>query len=322
MQRSDVLALVVVLTIALLATAGVAGALRPLSQEDGAGGDATGSTAGATPTNSGLTAAPSPQSDNRSVPPGGLVSSVIGMEASSVDGTVSIERLRTRFSAATTDSERARVIASALQASRQQVTALENRRDTLETRRANGSISQGWFDVERSWLLAAAENQALVTGEIERRARRVDANELARRNATVEQIGQLRDRIDRLQSSDPPEIHQTTFDRSFYRDLAAFFERFNEAADSRNDSERRALFDNNRVNLYIESDAGPPAVLSVRATADGRIVDLRAGEHPDATVRMELSEGTAGRLIDSETPREAFRTARSEGEISITEIRS
>lgn len=257
---------------------------------------------------------------NGSAPSGGFISSVVGMEEATVDATVTVASFETRLSAAATDSERAAVIARSLNASRMQVSMLESRLEALRARRMNGSISRGWFAVETSWLLSSAEEQRAVTARLERATRTVPQDELARRNAAAAQIQRLQDRIDRLLATEVPEIHRTSFDRQFYRDLAVVVERFNESAESTNLGVLRPLFDREQVNVYIDGTDRSPSVVSFRTTDQPRITDLRAGERANATVRMRMDERTARRLVNAERPGRVFARAFLNDEISVRGI--
>lgn len=254
--------------------------------------------------------------DNESAPPGGFVSSVVGMEEAAVDGTVAVARFETRFAAAETDSGRAAVVAATLNETRDEVATLEMRLATLEARRMNGTISRGWFDVETSWLLASAENQDRVLARLERAARTLPSASLRRHNASVTRIRDVRARVDGLLARERPDIHRTSFDRGFYREVAAFADRFNESARSGESGTVERFLDSERVTLVVESPGGPPAVVSFRTTDDGRIVDLRAGARPDATVRFRTDARTARRLFAAENPRRAFARALLDGEIA------
>lgn len=254
---------------------------------------------------------------NESAPPGGLVSSVVGMEEASVDATVAISRFEERFSAARTEGERAAAVAASLNATRTRVTTLERRLRTLEARRANGSISRGWFAVELSWLLSSAESEGEVVARLERAARRVPRDALARRNASPERIGRLRARVDRLQARDPPGIHRTTFDRQFYRDLAVTIGTLDEDAGATDLGALEDLVDGERVNLYVGSGDPPASVVSFRTTDEARITEFRAGEHPGATVHVRTSEETARRIVNADDPARALSEALLRGEVTI-----
>jgi hypothetical protein len=254
--------------------------------------------------------------DNESAPPGGFVSSVVGMEEAAVDGTVAVARFETRFAAAETDAERAAVVAATLNETRDRVATLEMRLATLEARRTNGTISRGWFEVETSWLLASAENQDRVLARLERAARRLPPASLRRHNASVARIRIVRARTDELLARERPDIHRTSFDRQFYREVAAFADRFNESARAGESGTVERFLDSERVTFVVESPGGPPAVVSFRTTDDGRIVDLRAGARPDATVRFRTDARTARRLFAAENPRAAFARALLDGDVT------
>ena len=254
--------------------------------------------------------------DNESAPPGGFVSSVVGMEEAEVDGTMTVARFEARFAAAETDAERAAVVGATLNATRDRVATLETRLSTLEARRANGTISRGWFDVETSWLLASTENQDRVLARLERVARRLPPASLRRHDASVARIREVRARTDELLSTERPAIHRTSFDRGFYREVAAFAARFNGSATAGESDTVERFLDSERVTLVVESSGGPPAVVSFRTTGDARIVDLRAGARPDATVRLRTDARTASRLFAAENPRRAFARALLDGEIT------
>lgn len=257
---------------------------------------------------------------NGSAPSGGFVSSVIGMEEASVDGTVAISRFETRFEAAPTDEARAAVLARSLNGTRMQVAMLEMRLRILESRRANGSISEDWFAIEVSWLRSQAVYRGKLAERLERAARTVPREDLGARNASVERIERLQERIDRLLATDAPAIHRTTFDRQFYREVALFVERFNESADASEAGALGDLLDGETVNLYIESTRGPPAVVSFRTTDTARIVDLRAGERANATVRMRMDEQTARRLLTADDPYRVLTAALVRGDVSTRGI--
>lgn len=259
---------------------------------------------------------------NESAPTGGLVSSVVGMEESTVDASVTIARFETRLAAASSDEARADVVATALNDSRMQVAMLEMRLETLRERRANGSISEGWFAVETAWLLSTAEEQAQVLARLNRAARSVPREPLADRNATVQHVVRLRQRLDPLLEVEEPDVHRTTFDRAFYRQFPEFAQRFNDSADSTTDGPIEEHLAGERVDLHVESDTGSPVVLSVRMTDDARIVDIRAGQRSDATVRATLDEATARRLVTAENPRTVLSEAIRNDEVTIQQLSS
>jgi hypothetical protein len=260
--------------------------------------------------------------DSDTAPTGGLVSSVIGMEEASVDASVTIDRFETRLGAAGTDAERAAVVATALNASRMEVRMLEMRRATLEARLANDTISQGWFDVETSWLLSQVETQDRVVERLHRAARTVPREALSERNATVADVERLQERIDGLLTVEAPEVHRTTLDRQFYRQFAAFAERFNDSAGSAAAGQIDERLAGERVTLHITSDMGAPVVLSLRMTDDARITEIRAGHHPDATVRLRLNVMTARGLVTAENPRQALSAGITDGNITVQSLSS
>lgn len=103
---------------------------------------------------------------------------------------------------------------------------------------------------------------------------------------------------------------------SLYEQLSSLVDSYNAAIDQTDPGVVERQLRNETVNLSVTADGGT-AAFSFRTDATTRIEAFRRGTREEATLRMETDSDTVDRLANSETPRQAFRQAVVDDDITI-----
>lgn len=255
------------------------------------------------------------QPERNATGPGTAVASAIDTQRATLDGSLAAADLRERLVEAETPAARARVAATALDDAETRLGRLESRTADLRAARERGTLDADAY---------AARMAPVVT-----RARAVDARARRIRTATASLNATLRreanvsgDRIDTLQSRAADVIAANPggtdgLGAGFYRRLATAVTTYNESAGSYDLGVLGAHVNGERVTLRIDRTDGGTGVVSFRTTEDGRVRDLRAGSHPDATLALTVDEPTARGVLTADQPDRALRRAFASGEITI-----
>ncbi|AFK21072.1 hypothetical protein E6P09_18070 (plasmid) [Haloferax mediterranei ATCC 33500] len=251
--------------------------------------------------------------------PGPTVSTVIAVQDTTVDQSMRIAEFQSRLTAAETTASRARVVAGELDRVETRLDTLETRLDRYQEARENGSISPDIYSTRVAPVVASARSLDARVDRIRIATDRIDAETLRDANVTQARIETVQSRIDRVVAVDEAAVEPGTFGPKFYRQIATVVESYNnaEAVDL---GVLGSHINGERINLHITTADGDTAVVSFRMTGNNRIRDLRAGPHPDATLRVTTDESTARRLLNDDHPGVAVSRAVVDGEIRIDGI--
>ena len=256
-----------------------------------------------------------PPQERNATGPGTAVSGAIDTQRATLDGSLAAADLRDRLAAAETPAARARVVAAALDDTETRLRRLEARTAALRAARERGTLG--------------AEVYADRISAVATRARGIDTRLQQVRTAVAElnasyrrDTGVSSDRIDALQSragdvvaADPRGTDG--LGTGFYRRLATTVATYNASAGSYDLGVLGAHINGERVTLRIDRTDGGTGVVSFRTSEDGRVRDLRAGSHPDATLVLTVDEQTARGVLTAEQPDATLRRAFTSGEITI-----
>lgn len=262
------------------------------------------------------TAAPTVTDNGTDASPGTDASGTIGSQGATIGTEIRLGSFETRFSNADSPSARAQVIAGELDRTERQVRTLESRLETLTTQRERDTIDQGTYESRSLRISSSARTQAAVLDRIQRRATDVDATALERAEVTTERIERLRSRTEELVAAGG-EGATSRLEPEFYRQVRTVATGYNEDVASQDLGVLGAYLDNERVNLHVVRTDGETEVVSFRTTADTRVRELRAGPHPDASVRVTVDESTARNIVQSDDPGEQANDAFLDGEIDV-----
>ncbi|WP_396613920.1 hypothetical protein ACH9L7_18905 (plasmid) [Haloferax sp. S1W] len=248
--------------------------------------------------------------------PGPSVSTVIAVQDTTVHQSIEVAKFQSRLSAADTTDSKARVIADELDRVETRLKTLEARLDRHREARANGSIGFDTYAMRVAPVAAGARSLDARIGRIRLAADSIDADTLRDANVTSDRIEAVQSRIDLVIAADERTLEPAPLGPAFYRQLATVAETYNnnEAVDL---GVLGSHINGERINLHITTADGDTAVVSFRITEQSRVRDLRAGPHPDATLRVTTNESTARRLLNDDHPGAAVSQAVVDGGISI-----
>ena len=263
-----------------------------------------------------ITAAPTATTNDTAASPGEEAAGTVGSQGATIQGELRVATFESRLDDADSDSARAAVIATELDRVETQVTTLESRRQTLAEERADGALDEGTYASRATRLGANARTEAAVLERIERRATAVDDAPLRDAGVTTERIETLQSRTDELVAVGDGNAG-AELNRDFYRKVRTAAVVYNEEVASQNLGVLGTYLDGERVNLHVVREDGETEVISFRTTGDNRIRELRAGPHPDASLRVAVDESTARAIVDSEESVETANQAFLDGEITI-----
>lgn len=253
------------------------------------------------------------------VSPGESVSGVIDVQGATVDQTVSVATFQTRLSDGATPAERAAVVSTTLDRTERRLETLERRLQRLETARTDGSISRDEYRTRLATVIANTRVLDDLTTRIERASEGIDDETLRDAGVSAERISSLQTRIDRVLAAQP-DGESDTIDPAFVEQIATVAEAYNERVKRDELGVLGSMIAGERINLHIVRPDGDHAIVSFRTTESARVRQLRAGPHPDSTVRITVGESNAKRLVYANDPGRATSEAFADGEIRVTGI--
>lgn len=245
---------------------------------------------------------------------GEFTSSVLDIQAGRIDGELRRAAFQERLDG-TEGAERAEVIAAELNRTEGRLSILEARLETLQSSRDNGSITGDEYAVR----VAPVASDARALGQVVERAT-VAASDI--NNETLQEVGitqtrlsEIETRINRVVNADEGAVATTGLGTGFYRQVAEAAERYNQQVMINDLGLLGRYVSSERITLRIIGHDGSTNVISFRTTEDGRVRDLRAGAHPNPTLRVTTDETTARTVVNSDQPGMAANQAFLEGKI-------
>jgi hypothetical protein len=115
--------------------------------------------------------------------------------------------------------------------------------------------------------------------------------------------------------TDQPEWATDTFER-----MDEWIPTYNEQVSVDDFGPAASQLKNERVNLVITDTNGETATASFRTDENLRVQAFSMGIRDDATIRMTTDRRTLSRVLDSPAPANAFVTAITTGDITISGI--
>lgn len=293
MNVRSALAAVTLLVVVIGGTVGALGPSAAAMQDDGAVNESDAST-------------------------GERMAGVVGIERAAVTGTVERARFERAIDAVSTDSARARTIATYLNRSRQRLTALRARARKLDEAQANGSLSAGEYAARTARLGARARNVQLLSVELANASaalprdlrRQYDIEPVALRSfadeaaALAERVGGPTNRVD-------PAV---------FSDVSRLIGAYNAQVQADDAGVLAAQFRGERVNLHVESAADARVVVSFAVAEDGRLTEVRAGPRGDATLQAVTDRRTVQRIATTDDAASAFYRAVQDDDIRTNGI--
>jgi hypothetical protein len=248
---------------------------------------------------------------------GTVASSLFEVQEARTAGTVELETLRVRIERANVPTERAGVLADALDDVETDVDTLETRLERLRTARENGSLPEGGFAVRVAPVASAARARGALLEHVAATAGEIDDATLRAAGAAPDRIASLRERVDRVAQAGRGALEADGLGRAFYRRIVAAAERHNRETAGENLGLLGSYLRGERINLRIRTGNGDAEVVSFRTTRTMEVRELRAGPHPDASLRVTTDAATASEIANDTTPARAASEAFLDGEISI-----
>lgn len=305
-------ALALALTV-LAATASAGGSLAAATPSENAtdGGSAT-DTGGGTDVDTGPY-----QGAGTDGGPGTVVSGAIGAQGGAIEGSLTLADVERRLAAAETPAARVRVAGEALDDLARTLDTLEARLADLQTARDRGQIDEAAYATRVAPIASRAHSVRPVLDRLRPVLEDGTAGDRRRATVTRSRLEALAERVDALVATDPDGAATVGLGTEFYRALARVAGTYNDRVGQVDLGVLGSHLDDERVNLRIERSDGDVAVVSFRTTGDTRVRELRAGPHPDATVRVTVDESTARRLVQSDEPGEAASEAFTAGDVRV-----
>jgi hypothetical protein len=255
---------------------------------------------------------------NESTPgPGPAVAGVIGEQGATVDGAIRVQTVNQQLEAATTPSERAHVIARTVERTRGPVDRLKEQFEQLQAARDSGSIDEQTYVTRLGVLAARAHSLQDVTERLQVTASDIDSATLREAGVSREQITTLDERLEPIVTAGDELRDTGALDPSFYRHIGVVAAAYNDVAAERDLGLLGTYLSGERVNLHVVTSDGDTEMVSFRTTETTQVRELRAGPHPDATVRVTISESTARQVLGSEDPVVAANEALLSGAIEL-----
>lgn len=258
------------------------------------------------------------QTDNATrAEPGPSVAGVIGVQGATLDRSIAVEDIRTRLDSAETPSERAEVLADALDRADGRLGPLESRLQTLQTARANGSMSEATYARRVAPVVASARSLDAVVEQVDDAAAGMNPETRRSAGVTTDRIAPLQSRIDQVVAADEGAVPIGSLDQAFFDRIATVATAYNGKAGSIDLGMLGSMASEERINLHIDRTDGGTSVVSFRTTGATRVHDLRAGPRPDATMRIRIDETTARRLLNTDDRGSAVSQAVTSGAITV-----
>lgn len=157
---------------------------------------------------------------NASVAPGEKLSGVIGVQQAELEGEVAERTFGVKVAQANTDRAKAEVVKSTLGDVEERVAELEDRKETLDEARANGSISEGEYRAQIAVLAVELQNTQRLLNGSERTAEQLPAELLSELGINVEAIQTLKNSAENLSGPEVAEIAQSIAGEDVGRSVA------------------------------------------------------------------------------------------------------
>ncbi|ELZ89194.1 hypothetical protein GCM10007209_34030 [Haloferax sulfurifontis] len=124
--------------------------------------------------------------------PGQRLSAVIGVQGSETNGELERRTFEARFAKANSNASKAAVVATQVDAVRERLTELEQRRDRLEAQRENGTLSEGQYRARLTQTVADIERTRSMLNQTADAASTVPAEDLSARGVETAELDRLR----------------------------------------------------------------------------------------------------------------------------------
>lgn len=147
--------------------------------------------------------------DNSSVAPGEKLSGVVGVQQAEVEGEVAERTYGVKVARANSDEAKAAVVAETLGEVEQRVTELEQRKQTLQEARENGSMSEGEYRAKMATVAAELSTARGLANASEDTARGLPADVLEAKGVNATAIQALQDRAQNLSGPEVAQVAQS-----------------------------------------------------------------------------------------------------------------
>ena len=148
----------------------------------------------------------SPSDESDEIAPGERLTGVVGVQEAELDGEVEERAFGFKVANASSDEERADVIAERLGSIDEQLADLEERKAELKEQREAGEISQGAYKAQMAKLAAQTNSTERLTGASVEAAEGLPAELLEERGINATAIQTLKERANELSGPEVSEI--------------------------------------------------------------------------------------------------------------------
>jgi len=148
------------------------------------------------------------QADENATPPGAQLAGVVSVQGAEIDGEVQSRTFGVRIAQANTDDARAAVVADQLNDSEARLTDLQQRKQTLDEARENGSMSESEYRAKVAQLHAETRNVQRLANETNETASRLPAEALEKKGVNAAAIQTLSQRASELSGPEVAAIAQ------------------------------------------------------------------------------------------------------------------
>jgi hypothetical protein len=264
----------------------------------------------------GVLGGPTPVTDESAaepldVDPGAALAGVVDVQGASLDRSVRVVAFERELAEADARG-RATAIDGALDRAERAIGDLETRVATLRD-----AYEGDGYGTRVAPVAAKARTLRALLDRAEEAAQTVPTAELRDAGVTTGRFEALASQLDGIVAADPGTLGTDDVDKEFYDRLLATVETYNEGVENYDLGVLGTYLRGERVNLRLAKTGGGTEFLSFRTTGEGRILDLRAGPHPDATVRVTLEESTARKILDADDRAGVASQAFFDGEIKV-----
>lgn len=146
------------------------------------------------------------QGTNDSIAPGEQLTGVLGVQMAEVDGEIENRSFGIQLANAETNETKAAVIGEQFDDIDERITALEERRETLEAEREAGNISEGEYRAEIATIEAETRTAERLTNSTESNVTDLPTDTLEEQGVNVSAIQTLSDRANELSGPETAEI--------------------------------------------------------------------------------------------------------------------
>lgn len=244
------------------------------------------------------------------------VASVAAGQREAVNASLERARFEGALEAADSDAERAAVVARHLNRSLDRLDRLERAVSELERRREAGAVGGHEYAIRRSELHARAGGLQSFAADLRAAAERLSADERRAAGVTTERLDRLENGSTAVAERTEPAGATPRFGAGFYATVERLVARYNANVGGRGGGFLGDRLAGERVTLVV-SDGDASTAVAFRIDGNGRIVDLRAGRHPNPTLVMRTDRATVERLADAPDPVAALQQAIRDDDIRL-----